>query len=120
MLDFARANGYVQTLFGRRRAIEGVREVRKGQLTLAERMAVNTVIQGTAADLMKLAMLHVYERVKREKLRSRLLLQIHDELMLECPPEEIEMVRRLLEEEMTSAWSLSVPLKVDVEVGKEW
>ena len=120
VLDFARANGYVQTLFGRRRAIEGVREVRKGQLTLAERMAVNTVIQGTAADLMKLAMLHVYERVKREKLRSRLLLQIHDELMLECPPEEIETVRRLLEEEMTSAWSLSVPLKVDVEVEKEW
>ena len=120
VLDFARANGYVQTLFGRRRAIEGVREIRKGQLTLAERMAVNTVIQGTAADLMKLAMLHVYERVKREKLHSRLLLQIHDELMLECPPEEIETVRRLLEEEMTSAWSLSVPLKVDVEVEKEW
>lgn len=120
VLDFARANGYVQTLFGRRRAIEGVREVRKGQLTLAERMAVNTVIQGTAADLMKLAMLRVYARVKREKLQSRLLLQIHDELMLECPPEEIETVKRLLEEEMTSAWSLSVPLKVDVEVGKEW
>ncbi|MDO4859188.1 MAG: DNA polymerase I [Thermoguttaceae bacterium] len=120
VLDFARTNGYVQTLFGRRRAIEGVREVRKGQLTLAERMAVNTVIQGTAADLMKLAMLRVYARVKREKLQSRLLLQIHDELMLECPPEEIETVKRLLEEEMTSAWSLSVPLKVDVEVGKEW
>ena len=83
-------------------------------------MAVNTVIQGSAADLIKLAMLRVYARLKREALRSRLLLQIHDELLLETPPEEVETVQELLREEMTNAWSLNVPLKVDVDVGKEW
>ena len=120
VLEFARENEYVSTLFGRRRPILGVRSVRKGQLNPAERMAVNTVIQGSAADLIKLAMLRVYARLKREALRSRLLLQIHDELLLETPPEEVETVQELLREEMTNAWSLNVPLKVDVDVGKEW
>jgi len=120
VLEFARENGYVSTLFGRRRPISGIRPVQKGQLNLAERMAVNTVIQGSAADLIKLAMLRVYARLKRAELRSRLLLQIHDELLLETPPEEIEAVQEILREEMTNAWTLSVPLKVDVEVGREW
>lgn len=120
VLNFARENGYVSTLFGRRRRIEGVRPFRKGQLNLAERMAINTVIQGSAADLIKLAMLRVYARLRQEKLQSRLLLQIHDELLLECPPDEIERVRNLLETEMTSAWKLNVPLKVEVAADFEW
>ncbi len=115
VLEFARLNGYVQTIFGRRRALQGIRKERRGQLNGAERMAVNTVIQGSAADLIKLAMLRVYARLQKESLKSRLLLQIHDELLLECPPEEIAQVRKILEEEMTATWTLSVPLKVDVE-----
>lgn len=120
VLDFARENGFVATLFGRRRSIEGIRPIQKGQLNLSERTAINTVIQGSAADLIKLAMLKVYARLKREKLRSRLLLQIHDELLLECPPEEIETVQHLLDAEMTNAWTLRVPLKADSEVSTSW
>ncbi|MDO4628277.1 MAG: DNA polymerase I, partial [Planctomycetia bacterium] len=108
VLEFARLNGYVQTIFGRRRALKGIRQERRGQLNGSERMAVNTVIQGSAADLIKLAMLRVYARLQREALKSRLLLQIHDELLLECPPEEITQVQKILEEEMTATWELSV------------
>ncbi len=121
VLEFARLNGYVRTIFGRRRTLQGIRQERRGQLNGSERMAVNTVIQGSAADLIKLAMLRVYARLRQEALKSRLLLQIHDELLLECPPEEIVQVQKILEEEMTTAWTLSVPLKVDVEVStRSW
>lgn len=120
ILDYALVHGSISTLFGRRRLIQGIRKTRKGQLNQAERTAVNTVIQGSAADLIKLAMLRVSERLRREELSARLLLQIHDELLLECPREEAELVGRVLQEEMTSAWKLSVPLKVDLSVGNAW
>ena len=83
-------------------------------------MAVNTVIQGSAADLIKLAVLKVHARLHQENLRTRLLLQIHDELIVETPAEELEEVQRILREEMTTAWKLRVPLKVDVEVDSRW
>lgn len=120
ILDHTLKTSEISTLFGRRRRIQGVRRVRKGQLNQAERMAVNTVIQGSAADLIKLAMLRVFDRLRREDLAARLLLQIHDELLVECPQEEIEAVSRILQEEMTGAWKLSVPLKVDLAVGNVW
>ena len=119
-LDDAREHGFVSTLLGRRRRLTGIREVRKGSLNAAERMAVNTVIQGSAADLIKLAMLHVHERLHHEKLRSHVLLQIHDELLLEVPDAEMETIQMLLVEEMTNAWQLAVPLKVDIESSRRW
>ena len=119
-LDGARERGFVSTLLGRHRRLTGIRPVRKGTLTLPERMAVNTVIQGSAADLIKLAMLKVHARLHQENLRTRLLLQIHDELIVETPAEELEEVQRILREEMTTAWKLRVPLKVDVEVDSRW
>jgi DNA polymerase-1 len=130
-LDFCAKNGYVRTILDRRRAISGVRPVEKSnpllpnvasvrQKNLAERTAVNTVIQGSAADLIKLAMIAIHRRLVREKLRSRMLLQIHDELVFETPPDEVDSLGRLVTEEMTGVMKLSVPLAVDIQVGPNW
>ncbi|HVA51477.1 MAG TPA: DNA polymerase I [Pirellulales bacterium] len=115
-----REKGYVSTILGRRRAIRGVRPDPGRQRNLSERTAINTVIQGSAADLIKLAMIAVYHRMAREGLRSKLLLQIHDELVFEVSPDEIEPMKRLVVEEMTGARKLAVPLKVDVAIGRNW
>ncbi|MDO4576078.1 MAG: DNA polymerase I [Planctomycetia bacterium] len=120
VLEQARRQGFVTTLLGRHRAIEGIRTERKGQLNSAERMAVNTVIQGSAADIIKLAMLKIHEKLREKQLQTRMLLQIHDELLLESPPEEVETVCELLQNEMTTAWKLDVPLKIDAEVATQW
>jgi DNA polymerase I len=112
--------GYVTTILGRRRAIEGVRADAGRSRNLAERTAVNTVIQGSAADLMKLAMIHVYQRLKREKHPARMLLQIHDELIFEAPAAEVGYLSELLREEMSGVYPLRVPLKVDVKSGPNW
>ncbi len=120
VLRQCRENGFVKTILGRRRAIEGVRPNPPRQRNLAERTAVNTVIQGSAADLIKLAMLAVRRRLIEEKRQSRVLLQIHDELVLEVPPGEVDAVARLVAEEMSGAWPMLVPLKVDVKAGANW
>ena len=112
--------GFVSTILGRRRAIKGIRTGASRQRNVAERTAINTVIQGSAADLIKLAMIAIDRRMKREKVRSKMLLQIHDELMFEAPPEEIESLRGMIAEEMSGVMSLRVPLKVDVKQGRNW
>lgn len=123
VLEDCSKTNYVSTMLGRRRAIDGVREASarpKMQKNLAERTAVNTVIQGSAADLIKLAMLGVYRRIRREGLPARLLLQIHDELVLEVPVRQVDHLARLVREEMVGARALRVPLKVDISVGPNW
>ena len=118
----------MKTILGRRRSIQGVRDPLDAsrlrdpnrQRILPERTAINTVIQGSAADLIKLAMIGVHKRLRREKWRSRLLLQIHDELILESPPEELERLEEMIREEMAKVLELRVPLKVDVKTGKNW
>jgi len=120
-----RADGYVATIAGRCRAIQGVREEEQRQRaghqkTLPERTAVNTVIQGSAADLIKRAMIDVHRRLQREKPDAKMLLQIHDELIFEVPPEEVETLTQLVVEEMSAAGQLKVPLKVDVKAGPNW
>jgi DNA polymerase-1 len=127
-----RRDGFVKTLLGRRRAIAGVRAPSKPkealfadspapmQLNLPERTAVNTVIQGTAADLIKLAMLAVYRRMRAESLESKMILQIHDELVFDCPVHELDAVRALVVEEMGGVCELAVPLVVDVKTGENW
>ena len=131
-LDACATNGHVETLLGRRRAISGVRRPAppKGnlfddrpqpiQMNLPERTAVNTVIQGTAADLIKLAMLSVYRRMGEEGLRSKMILQIHDELVFDAPEEELPQLRSLVEEEMQGVAELRVPLSVDFGIGENW
>ncbi|HCK41144.1 MAG TPA: DNA polymerase I, partial [Planctomycetaceae bacterium] len=126
----SRETGYVTTLLGRRRAIQGVRPVPEGlretktgalrQLNLPERTAVNAVIQGSAADLIKLAMIGVYRRLEQQDLPAHMLLQIHDELVLEVAPEALDELAQLVVEEMTQVMHLEVPLKVDVKTGDDW
>src|SRR6266545_425639 len=125
LLTKCRQQGYVTTMLGRRRRFDpvGIRpDSTYQQRNQPEREAINMEIQGSAADLMKVAMLAIYRRLKREKRRTRMLLQIHDELVFEAPPEEVREVAALVTEEMTTALAsrLQVPLKVDVSVGPNW
>jgi DNA polymerase-1 len=121
LLAKCRQTGYVGTILGRRREISGIRpDSTYQQRNQPEREAINMEIQGSAADLIKQAMLNIYRRLHAEKRRSRMLLQIHDELVFEVPPEELQAVARLVVEEMTGALKLEVPLKVDVSAGPNW
>ncbi|MFQ3660767.1 MAG: DNA polymerase I [Chloroflexaceae bacterium] len=120
-LDHARRTGYVSTLFGRRRHFpELMREARGPRAQAAMREAINAPIQGTAADLMKIAMINVHRRLQERGLATRLLLQVHDELILEAPEVEVETAARLVAEVMEHVYELIVPLAVDVEAGPNW
>ena len=112
--------GYVETLFGRRRPIPELKSSNFMQRSFGERVAMNSPIQGTAADIIKIAMNRVWQRLKKEGLKSRLLLQVHDELLIEAPVNEVERVSRILEEEMKGAARLQVELEVDMQVGNSW
>jgi DNA polymerase I len=112
--------GFARTILGRRRAIEGIVNTTGRQRNLPERTAINTVIQGSAADLIKRAMLHVEARLLREQHPGRMLLQIHDELVFETPTAEVASLARIVREEMEQAMELRVPLRVDVEAGPNW
>ena len=119
-LDEASARGRVETILGRRRPIQGIKSSTGRSRNLAERTAVNTVIQGSAADLIKKAMLAVDAEIASAGLQARMLLQIHDELVFECPDAEVEAFARLVRKAMTEALTLTVPLKVDLASGKNW
>ncbi len=112
--------GFAKTILGRRREIVGIRPMRYGTLNLPERTAVNTVIQGSAADLIKQAMIQVHRRLRDERSPSRLLLQIHDELVFEAPQGDVEALIALARTEMETALELDVPIVVDVSVGDNW
>ncbi len=118
--NFAREWGYVETLFGRRRYIPDIRAANRGLRQAAERMAVNMPIQGTAADIMKLAMIRTDRALRESGMAARLLLQVHDELVLEAPRDELDPLVALLREAMGGAAELVVPLDVDVKVGDNW
>ena len=116
----ARQCGYVSTLFGRRRALPELTASNFNTRSFGERVARNMPIQGTAADVIKLAMVRVDKRLRKEQLKAKLILQVHDELIVECPEEEKERVAALLTEEMEGAMHLSVPLTAEAHWGKNW
>ena len=116
----AEQDGYVQTMMHRRRALPELKSSNHNLREFGKRVALNMPVQGTAADIMKLAMVRVHDRLRREGLRGRLLMQVHDELIVECPEEEREQVERVLTEEMEHAAELSVPLTTDVHWGRNW
>jgi DNA polymerase-1 len=116
----AEETGYVQTLLGRRRKVNAIRSQNKTEKSAAERVAVNSPIQGTAADLVKLAMTALYNRLKREGLASRILLQVHDEIILESPEEEAQAVAGIVREVMERVTEHAIPLKVQCEIGDSW
>ena len=120
-IEDATDKGYVTTLFGRRRQIPELRARNWGVRTLGERLAVNTVIQGTAADVMKLAMIRVHAELERRGLTTRMILTIHDELLFEGPESEMDEVRAIAETEMVAPWEdRTPPLAVDAGVGRTW
>ena len=116
----AKANGYVSTLFGRRRALPELASSNFNVRSSGERMARNTPIQGTAADVIKLAMVRVWKRLRDEKMESRLILTVHDELIVEAPEAEAEKAAAILREEMEGCVQYAVPLSTDVHAGKNW
>jgi DNA polymerase-1 len=119
-LGQAREKGYVTTLLNRKRYLREIHSENPGIRSLAERTAVNTPIQGTAADMIKVAMIRVFKRLRAQGLHTRMLLQVHDELVFEVPEAEMEVVKPLIREEMEGVMPLEVPMRVDMESGKNW
>ena len=120
IVEQARRDGYVSTIYGRRRELSDIRSTNHNVRAFAERVALNTPVQGTAADIIKLAMNRVSRRIHEEGLDARLILQVHDELIVEARDDLVPAVRRLLQEEMEGAAQLRVPLVADVSSGKTW
>ena len=120
MIAEAREQGYVTTMLGRRRYLPEILSSNRQMREFAERTAVNTPVQGTSADLIKRAMIHIHRRLSEEKLRAKMILQVHDELVFEVPKDELDLVKALVVAEMEGALELSVPVKVDVGVGENW
>ncbi len=119
-LDFARRNGYVETLLGRRRYLSNINSKNSAVRMAEERQAINMPIQGTAADMIKLAMVSIFSKLETEKMKSRMILQVHDELVFEAPKDELKTLEVLVREEMKNALKLSVPVEVEVGVGPNW
>jgi DNA polymerase-1 len=119
-LDETRRDGKVKTLFGRVRPIPDINSKNFNLRGFAERTAVNTPLQGTAADLIKLAMIRIDAAILERELKSRMTLQVHDELVFEVPEDELDIMRSLVREQMESVHQLNVPLMVEIGVGKNW
>jgi DNA polymerase I len=120
MVEFAREHGYVQTIFGRRRYIPELRDRNFNVRQFGERTATNSPIQGSAADLIKIAMIRIAHALRERALESRMILQVHDELVFELPPAELDQLRALVKREMEGAAELTVPLVVDMGAGDNW
>ena len=119
-LQEARENGYVVTMFGRKRVIPELFSSRPQIESLGKRIAINTPIQGTAADIIKIAMVNIYRRIRRERLPAQMVLQVHDELIFEVAKDRIDEIRDVVKQEMEEVVSLKVPLKVDLKTGRNW
>jgi DNA polymerase-1 len=119
-VEFARETGYAETIFGRRRYVPELRDRNFNVRAFGERVAQNAPIQGSAADLIKVAMIRIAHAVAARELQAHMTLQVHDELVFEVPPQEIEALQALVVQEMEHAAELSVPLVVDVGVGDDW
>ncbi|MBR5227307.1 MAG: DNA polymerase I [Clostridia bacterium] len=120
IIDIAREQGYVKTIFGRIRTVPELKSANYLTRTFGQRIAMNMPIQGSAADIMKIAMIKAYNKIKENNLNSKIIMQVHDELLVEAPLEEVELVKNILRESMEKAAELSVPLEIDINVGKSW
>ena len=119
-IEQARQKGYVETLFGRKRMLTDISSANATVRGYAERNAINAPIQGTAADVIKIAMVRIAKRIRKERLHAKLLIQVHDELNFSVPVEELEKLKSLVLEEMAGAVQLRVPLIADCGNGKNW
>jgi DNA polymerase-1 len=119
-VEFAREHGYVETIFKRRRYVPELRDRNFNIRAFGERVATNAPIQGSAADLIKMAMIRIHRRLRQERAHSRMILQVHDELVFEAKPDELEELQSVVRYEMEHAAELTVPLVVDLGVGDNW
>jgi DNA polymerase-1 len=119
-IHFCRENGFVKTLMGRRRYIRDINSQNRTVVGFAERNAINAPIQGSAADMIKIAMIKVEERLRKENLQSRMILQVHDELLFDVPKNEVQLLMELVKHEMETAMPLKVPVVVEAGSGKNW
>ena len=118
--ELAEQTGYAETMFGRKRLLPDIKSTNRQVKAMAERVAINSPIQGTAADIIKLAMIHIQDLLQERKLASRMVLQVHDELIFDVVPEELELLKQMVIEQMEGAVKLTVPLKVNVGIGQNW
>src|SRR5690606_5074116 len=118
--ESAEEKGYAETLFGRKRNLPDIKSTNRQVKAMAERVAINSPIQGTAADIIKLAMINIQKRLKEKSLKTRMVLQVHDELIFDVVPEELEEIKTLVQTEMEGAVDLSVRLKVEMGIGDNW
>ena len=119
-VENAKNNGYSETLYHRRRPILELKSSQFMVRKFGERIAMNSPIQGSAADIMKIAMIRVDDRLEREQLKSRLILQVHDEIVVETAPDEVEQVETIIRDEMVHAADLAVRLEIDLHTGADW
>ena len=120
MIGFCRANGYIKTMMGRRRYLPDITSANNTVRAQAERIAINAPMQGSAADIIKVAMVSIHRELKQRRLKSKLLLQVHDELVFDTHNSETEELKVLVRDRMQGAMRLAVPLVVDMGVGKNW
>jgi DNA polymerase-1 len=118
--ELAEEKGYAETLFGRKRFLPDIKSTNRQIKAMAERMAINSPIQGTAADIIKLAMINIQDILHERDLKSKMILQVHDELIFDVVPEELETMKVLVVEQMEGAVKLSVPLRVEMGIGDNW
>ena len=119
-IHFARENGYVETIMGRRRYLSDINSGNATVRGFAERNAINAPIQGSSADMIKIAMISIFEAIKKKQLKSKMILQVHDELVFDTHKDEVEKVQEIVREHMKNAIKLSVPVVVDMNTGKNW
>ncbi|MBT4413990.1 MAG: DNA polymerase I, partial [Polaribacter sp.] len=119
-VDFAREHGYVETVLNRRRYLKDINSRNAMVRSGAERNAVNAPIQGSAADIIKLAMINIHNRFKKENFKSKMLLQVHDELVFDAHKDELEIIQPIIKYEMENAFKMSVPLDVEMGIGENW
>jgi len=119
-VDFARENGYVETVLNRRRYLKDINSQNAIVRGAAERNAVNAPIQGSAADIIKLAMINIHNRFEKEQIKSKMLLQVHDELVFDAHKNELEVIKPIIKEEMENAYKMAVPLDVEIGIGQNW
>ena len=118
--EIASQNGYVETLFGRRLYLRDINASNAMRRQASERAAINAPVQGTAADIMKIAMIKMHKAIKTENLEAKLILQVHDELILDTPERKIDNVKNLITDSMMGATNLDVPLEIDIGIGDNW
>jgi len=119
-IEFAREHGYVQTVLGRRRYLKDINSANAVVRSAAERNAVNAPIQGSAADIIKIAMINIHKKLTSENWKSKMLLQVHDELVFDVHNSELEKIQPMIKYEMENAFKMAVPLDIEIGLGKNW